>query len=97
MDAIPSAPALPFGPAVCCSHELGQRSGLPMKAYLMSEPAIVACVCRPQYWVQNPELAVTSADVSTKYTPLVTASSGFCTQYCGWHTHGTIAGSDIKY
>ncbi|HEX9102724.1 MAG TPA: hypothetical protein VF997_10995, partial [Polyangia bacterium] len=31
---------------------------------------------------------LTSADV--------TASSGFCTQYCGWHTHGTIAGSDIK-
>jgi hypothetical protein len=27
----------------------------------------------------------------------VTASSGFCTQYCGWHTHGTILGSDIKY
>jgi len=27
----------------------------------------------------------------------VTASSGFCTQYCGWHTHGTIAGSNIKY
>ena len=32
---------------------------------------------------------LTSADV--------TASSGFCTQYCGWHTHGSIAGSDIKY
>ena len=32
---------------------------------------------------------LTSADV--------TASSGFCTQYCGWHTHGTIAGLDIKY
>src|SRR5215471_21769786 len=32
---------------------------------------------------------LTSADV--------TASSGFCTQYCGWHTHGTIVGSDIKY
>jgi hypothetical protein len=32
---------------------------------------------------------LTSADV--------TASSGFCTQYCGWHTRGTIAGSDIKY
>jgi hypothetical protein len=32
---------------------------------------------------------LTSADV--------TASSGFCTQYCGWHTHGTIGGSDIKY
>jgi hypothetical protein len=27
----------------------------------------------------------------------VTASSDFCTQYCGWHTHGTIGGSDIKY
>jgi len=27
----------------------------------------------------------------------VTASSGFCTQYCGWHTHGTYSGSDIKY
>jgi len=27
----------------------------------------------------------------------VTATSGFCTRYCGWHTHGTISGSDIKY
>ncbi|HWD16644.1 MAG TPA: hypothetical protein VG865_08550, partial [Casimicrobiaceae bacterium] len=27
----------------------------------------------------------------------VTATSGFCTQYCGWHTHGTIGGKDIKY
>jgi hypothetical protein len=27
----------------------------------------------------------------------VTASSGFCTQYCGWHNHGTIAGKDVKY
>jgi hypothetical protein len=32
---------------------------------------------------------LTSADVNE--------TSGFCTQYCGWHTHGTIAGSDIKY
>jgi hypothetical protein len=32
---------------------------------------------------------LTSADV--------TATSGFCSQYCGWHTHGTIAGSDVKY
>ena len=32
---------------------------------------------------------LTSADVN--------ATSGFCTQYCGWHTHGTITGSDIKY
>ena len=27
----------------------------------------------------------------------VRESSGFCTRYCGWHTSGTISGSDIKY
>ena len=27
----------------------------------------------------------------------VTESSGFCNKYCGWHTHGTINGKDIKY
>ncbi len=32
---------------------------------------------------------LTSADV--------TASSGFCTQYCGWHTHAAIGGVDVKY
>ena len=32
---------------------------------------------------------LTSADVNE--------TSGFCTQYCGWHTHGTIHGMDIKY
>jgi hypothetical protein len=32
---------------------------------------------------------LTSADVNE--------TSGFCTQYCGWHTHSTIGGSDIKY
>ena len=32
---------------------------------------------------------LTSADVNE--------TSGFCTQYCGWHTHATIAGTDIKY
>jgi Phosphate-induced protein 1 conserved region len=32
---------------------------------------------------------LTSADVNE--------TSGFCTQYCGWHTHGTISGSDVKY
>lgn len=30
-------------------------------------------------------------------SPDVKESSGFCTQYCGWHTHATISGSDIKY
>jgi hypothetical protein len=27
----------------------------------------------------------------------VNESSGFCTQYCGWHTHATISSADIKY
>jgi hypothetical protein len=27
----------------------------------------------------------------------VNESSGFCTQYCGWHTHATISNADIKY
>jgi hypothetical protein len=32
---------------------------------------------------------LTSADV--------TETSGFCTQYCGWHTHAAIGGVDVKY
>ena len=32
---------------------------------------------------------LTSADVNE--------SSGFCTVYCGWHTYGTISGSNIKF
>jgi len=27
----------------------------------------------------------------------VNETSGFCTQYCGWHTRATIGGSDIKF
>jgi hypothetical protein len=27
----------------------------------------------------------------------VAETSGFCTKYCGWHTHGTINGVDVKY
>ena len=32
---------------------------------------------------------LTSADV--------TASSGFCTNYCGWHTHGNVGTTKIRY
>ena len=32
---------------------------------------------------------LTSADV--------TETSGFCTQYCGWHSYGAMGGSNIKY
>lgn len=34
-------------------------------------------------------LVLTSSDVSE--------SSGFCTKYCGFHTHATLNGADIKY
>jgi phosphate-induced protein 1 len=27
----------------------------------------------------------------------VAETSGFCSQYCGWHTAGTISGSNVKY
>jgi hypothetical protein len=27
----------------------------------------------------------------------VTATSGFCTQYCGWHSNASYSGKDIKY
>src|SRR5512146_910986 len=27
----------------------------------------------------------------------INETSGFCTSYCGWHTHSTINGVDIKY
>jgi hypothetical protein len=27
----------------------------------------------------------------------VTETSGFCSQYCGWHTHASILSADIKY
>src|SRR5690242_21763202 len=66
MLAMPSAPALPFGPVVCSAHALGQRSGLPTNANLMSVPVIVPCVCQPQYCVQKPDVSLTSDDVRTK-------------------------------
>src|SRR5215831_15194722 len=27
----------------------------------------------------------------------INETSGFCTQYCGFHTHATLGGTDIKY
>src|SRR5258708_2389201 len=53
--------------------------------------------------------AVVSAAISSRVLPKdtngvyfvltssdVTETSGFCTQYCGWHSRATIGGSDIK-
>lgn len=34
-------------------------------------------------------MVLTSADVNE--------TSGFCTQYCGWHTHSSLLGKDIKF
>jgi len=30
-------------------------------------------------------------------SPDVSETSGFCSQYCGWHTNGAVNGQDIKY
>ncbi len=44
---------------------------------------------------------INPTDTNTVYMVLtsqdVNETSGFCTQYCGWHTHATIGGRDIKY
>ena len=61
----------------------------------LSDAAIQAVVTsaltsgRLAYDASGIYFVLTSADV--------TASSGFCTQYCGWHTYGTINGFNIKY
>ena len=66
IEAMASAPVVPLGPVVCAAHEEGQRSAFPMNEYLMDVPAMVCTSCQPQYTVQKPEVAVTSAEVSTK-------------------------------
>src|SRR5437588_11092315 len=71
IEAAPSAPTEPFGGVVPFVHAEGQRAGLPMNAYLMSRPLMVALVCHPQYCVQKPDVSFTSAPVSTKYMPFV--------------------------
>src|SRR4051794_38749926 len=42
IEAMPSAPALPFGPVDCAAHDDRQRAALPTNEYLMSLPLIVA-------------------------------------------------------
>ena len=66
IEAMPSAPLSPFGLLVCASQAEGQRAGLPTNAYLMSEPLMLACVWKPQYRVQKPEVSRTSEDDNTK-------------------------------
>jgi hypothetical protein len=53
--------------------------------------AVVAAHCADFGGCNSSSLyfVLTSADVNE--------TSGFCTQYCGWHTHGTINGADIRY
>ena len=56
----------------------------------LSDAAIQAIVA-----AQNP--TDTNGVYFVLTAPDVNETSGFCTQYCGWHTHGTINGRDIKY
>jgi hypothetical protein len=55
-------------------------------------PAIVSSAITAGKLPGNPNgvyFVLTSQDVAE--------SSGFCTKYCGWHTYGTITGTNIKY
>jgi phosphate-induced protein 1 len=55
-------------------------------------PAIVSSAINSGTLPANPNgvyFVLTSKDVSE--------NSGFCTQYCGWHTYGTLTGTNIKY
>src|SRR5256885_1741554 len=47
-EAIPSAPALPFGLSDCFWHALGHRSPLPTNEYLISLSPMRPLVCQPQ-------------------------------------------------
>ena len=56
----------------------------------LSDSAVQAIVAQTNPTDTNGVYFVlTSADVNE--------TSGFCTQYCGWHTHASINGKDIKY
>jgi hypothetical protein len=61
----------------------------------LSDAAIQAIVTsavtggRLAYDTNGVYFVLTSADVNE--------TSGFCTQYCGWHTYGTINGFNLKY
>jgi len=55
-------------------------------------PAIVSSAITSGRLPGNPNGAyfvLTSQDVAE--------TSGFCTRYCGWHTYGTLTGTNIKY
>ncbi|HXB70877.1 MAG TPA: hypothetical protein VNY05_21765 [Candidatus Acidoferrales bacterium] len=47
--------------------------------------------------ITNHKLPLDSNGVYFVITSSDIAKSGFCTQYCGWHTRGTVGGTDIKY
>ena len=76
-------------------HLAGQTTDAYSKGTALSDSAIQSVVASAISSGAVPKdsnavyFVLTSADVN--------ATSGFCTQYCGWHTHGTIGGSDIKY
>jgi hypothetical protein len=47
--------------------------------------------------ITSGRLPVDAAGVYFVLTSADVTKSGFLTSYCGWHTHATIAGTDVKY
>jgi hypothetical protein len=60
----------------------------------LSDAQINAIVTRA---ITNGSLPKDSGGVYFVLTSADVSKSGFLTQYCGWHTHATIAGTDVKY
>jgi hypothetical protein len=86
----------PSGPAISNSlHYAGSTTDAYSKGTVLADADVQAIVTAKIASNALPKdtngiyFVLTSADVN--------ASSGFCSQYCGWHTHATISGSDIKY
>jgi hypothetical protein len=81
----PVANSVAFGDAVMMGYTHGTALSDANIEQIVSE-AIAAGLKNDTNGVY---FVLTSADVNE--------TSGFCTQYCGWHNRATIAGSDIKY
>src|SRR5262249_51345398 len=77
------------------AHLAGQTTDAYSQGTTLSDAGVLAVV----------NSAITSGrlpkDTNAVYMVLtsqdVNESTGFCTQYCGWHDSGTVSGSDIKY
>jgi len=76
-------------------HFVGQTSDNYSQGSTLSDTAVQTVVSRA---IGNGSLPLDTNGVYFVLTSAdVNESSGFCTQYCGWHWYGTISSQNIKY